>query len=75
MPAKSLALMGRVMQTEASTAAWQAYLWWNGLLALIAIVPALLVANRLWRRQSLAPPTAEPAALKSTTSVSRSAAG
>jgi EmrB/QacA subfamily drug resistance transporter len=75
MPAKSLALMGRVMQTEASTAAWQAYLWWNGWLALIAIVPALLVANRLWRRQSLAPPTAEPAALKSTTSVSRSAAG
>lgn len=50
IPVKSLALMGRLLHTEASTAAWQAYLLWNGALALVAIVPALLVANRLWHR-------------------------
>ena len=50
VPTLSLALMGRVLRTEASTAAWQDYLIFNGVLALIAILPALLVDNRLWRR-------------------------
>ena len=71
-PVKSLALMGRMMQTEASTAAWQAYLLWNGVLALIAVIPALLVTNRLWRRWRISRSAAEPAAPEP--SVSRSAA-
>jgi EmrB/QacA subfamily drug resistance transporter len=75
VPVKSLALMGRLMQTEASTAAWQAYLLWNGMLALIAIVPALLVANRLWRRVRVWQMASEPEAVEPATSVSRSVAG
>ena len=73
VPAQGLALMGRMMQIEASTAAWRAYLLWNGALGLIAVIPALLVANRLWRRWRIGPPAAEPAAAPTPT-VSRSAA-
>ncbi len=47
---KSMALMQRLLQTEASLAAWQDYLLFNALLAIIALLPALLVDNRLWRR-------------------------
>jgi EmrB/QacA subfamily drug resistance transporter len=81
VPTKSLALMGRLLHTEASTAAWQAYLLWNAALALIAIVPALLVANRLWHRAQAPMPEAEPEAVepvaevasKSSASLNRSA--
>ena len=74
VPVKSLALMGRLMQTEASTAAWQAYLLWNGVLALIAIVPALLVADRLWRRLRAGKPASESETIASPASLSRSSA-
>ncbi len=57
---KSMALMGRMLHTEASTAAWQSYLLWNAALGLIAIIPSLLVSNRLWRRAQGAKPTTEP---------------
>ncbi|MDH3604988.1 MAG: DHA2 family efflux MFS transporter permease subunit [Candidatus Tectomicrobia bacterium] len=49
VPTLSMALMGRVLHTEASTAAWSEYLIFNGMLALIAIVPALLVNSRWWQ--------------------------
>jgi hypothetical protein len=62
------------MQTEASTAAWQAYLLWNGVLALIAIVPALLVADRLWRRMRAGKPASESETVESPASLSRSSA-
>lgn len=74
VPVKSLALMGRLLHAEASTAAWQAYLLWNGGLALIAIIPSLLVANRLWRRARAPVPAAEPEAVEPATSLSRPAA-
>ncbi len=82
VPVKSLALMGRLLHTEASTAAWRAYLLWNGGLALIAILPALLVANRLWSRARAPVAEAEPEAVEpvadaqsnATGSLSRSAA-
>jgi hypothetical protein len=66
--------MGRLLDTEASTAAWQSFLLWNGVLSLIAIVPALLVANRLWRRAAAPMPAAELEAVAPTTPLSRSAA-
>ncbi|PON10590.1 hypothetical protein C2W62_49275 [Candidatus Entotheonella serta] len=72
IPVKSLALMGRLLHMEASTATWQAYLLWNGGLALIAIIPALLVTNRLWRWGRESMPVAEPDTPMP--SVSRSAA-
>jgi MFS family permease len=74
VPVKSMALMGRLLDTEASTAAWQSFLLWNGVLSLIAIVPALLVANRLWRRAAAPRPAAELEAAEPTTPLSRSAA-
>lgn len=49
VPTLSMALMGRVLHTEASTAAWREYLIFNGTLALIAIVPAVLVHRRWWQ--------------------------
>ena len=49
VPTLSMALMGRVLHTEASTAAWSEYLIFNGMIALIAIVPALLVNSRWWQ--------------------------
>ena len=47
---KTLALMHRRLLAEASAAAWQDYLLFNALFALLAIIPALLVNSRLWRR-------------------------
>ena len=61
---KTLALMHRRLLAEASAAAWQDYLLFNALFALLAIIPALLVNSRLWRRSqpaaSLDQPTAAP---------------
>ena len=48
-PTLSMALMGRVLHTEASAAAWRAYLIFNGVLALLAIAPALLTHGRWWQ--------------------------
>jgi EmrB/QacA subfamily drug resistance transporter len=50
VPVKGMALMQRLLQTEASLAAWQDFLLFNALLAILALLPALLVDNRLWRR-------------------------
>jgi EmrB/QacA subfamily drug resistance transporter len=50
IPTKSMALVMRQLTTEASTAAWQDYLLFNAMMALLAIVPALLVSNILWKR-------------------------
>jgi len=74
VPVKSMALMGRLLDTEASTAAWQSFLLWNGVLSLVAIVPALLVANRLWHRAGEPMPEAGLEAVEPTTPLSRSAA-
>ncbi len=74
VPVKSMALMGRLLHTEASTAAWQAYLLWNGGLALIAIIPALLVANRLWRRVRAPEPPETSETAAPDTALSRPAA-
>lgn len=53
---KSMALMQRLLQTEASTAAWRDYLLFNALLAILAILPAFLTDSRLWKRlRRLAP--------------------
>jgi MFS family permease len=52
VPTKTMALVQRQLQAEASTAAWQDYLLFNAFLAILAIVPALLVDNRLQRRHS-----------------------
>jgi EmrB/QacA subfamily drug resistance transporter len=47
---KTMALLGRLLQTEASTAAWQDFLLFNACLALLALLPALLVDTTWWRR-------------------------
>jgi DHA2 family multidrug resistance protein len=62
VPTKSLALMQRLLQTEASIAAWQDYLVCNALFALLAILPALLVDDRLWKRVWFLRPRPRPAA-------------
>ena len=49
VPTMSMGLMGRLLQTEASTAAWREYLIFNGTLAFIAVVPALFVNCRWWQ--------------------------
>ncbi len=59
VPTLSMALMGRILHTEASTAAWREYLIFNGTLALLAIMPALLANSRWWQwvqRKSSAKP-------------------
>jgi EmrB/QacA subfamily drug resistance transporter len=50
IPSKSLALMGRLLHTEASTAAWQDYLLFNAFLAFLALFPAIGVQAYLWWR-------------------------
>lgn len=50
IPTKSMALVLRQLEVEASTAAWQDYMLFNALLAILAITPALLVSNRIWKR-------------------------
>jgi EmrB/QacA subfamily drug resistance transporter len=59
---KSMALMQRRLQAEASTAAWQDYLLYNALMAIFAVLPALLVGSGLWRFFHLLPPTTRSAA-------------
>ena len=66
VPTMSLALMGRLLSMEASAAAWQDYLVWNGVVALIAIIPALLVYNRLWKRGRSHKRTSAPAPVPTT---------
>lgn len=44
-----LGLAWWLLLAEASTAAWQDYLRLNAFLALLSILPAVLVSNRLWR--------------------------
>jgi hypothetical protein len=56
---KALLLVHRRLLAEASTAAWQDYLLFNALLALVAIIPALLVNSRLWRRARPAPSSSQ----------------
>jgi MFS family permease len=58
---KTLALLHRRLLAEASAAAWQDYLLFNALFALVAIIPALLVNSRLWRRSRPAASPAQPA--------------
>lgn len=57
---KSMALMGRLLHIEASTAAWRSFLVWNAVLGLIAVIPALLVSNRLWKSAQASAPPSEP---------------
>lgn len=61
VPVKSMALMGRLLHNEASTAAWRSFLLWNAVLGLIAVIPALLVSSRLWTRAQASGPTASDA--------------
>ncbi len=49
IPTKTTALLHQRLLAEASTAAWQDYLLLNAVLALLSILPAVLVSNRLWR--------------------------
>ena len=49
VPTLSMALMGRLLHTEASTAAWSKYLIFNGALAFMAILPAILAHSRWWK--------------------------
>jgi MFS transporter, DHA2 family, multidrug resistance protein len=49
VPTKSMAIMGRLLHTEASTAAWQDYLLFNAFLAFLALLPAVGVQLYLWR--------------------------
>lgn len=49
IPTMAMGLIGRVLQNEASTAAWQDYLLFNALLATLALLPATLVNPNVWR--------------------------
>jgi hypothetical protein len=51
LPSKTMAILYRRLLAEATTAAWQDYLLCNALLAALAVIPALLVHQNLWRRQ------------------------
>lgn len=58
VPTQTMALMQDRLLAEAGTAAWQDYFWFNALLALISIFPAL----PCWRRTKYqAPPTPQAA--------------
>lgn len=50
IPTQGMALMGRLLHLEASTAAWRDFFLFNVLFALMAILPALLVQVYLWQR-------------------------
>jgi DHA2 family multidrug resistance protein len=54
IPAQSLALMRDRLLAEASTAAWQDFIWFNAVVALLCIVPAL----PFWRRTKYEPAAA-----------------
>ena len=54
IPGMALAVVHRRLLAEASTAAWQDYLLYNALMALLAMIPALFVSSHLWRRSRAA---------------------
>ena len=62
IPAQAMAVVHRRLLAEASTAAWQDYLLFNALMALLAIIPALLVSSHLWRRSRSAAAAEQPVA-------------
>ena len=49
VPVKTMALVGRLFRTEASVAAWQDYILFNGVVVLVALLPAFLTEVRFWR--------------------------
>jgi len=49
VPVKTMALLGRLFRDEASVLAWQDYILFNGLVVLVALLPALLTEVRFWR--------------------------
>ena len=55
VPSKTMALVGRLFRAEAGVAAWQDYILFNGLVVLVALVPALLVKARFRVRAHAAP--------------------
>ncbi len=52
IPTKTVALVQRQLVAEATTAAWQDYILFNAIFATLAIIPALLVSSRIWRRKA-----------------------
>src|SRR5207245_8119951 len=58
VPVQTMALMQDRLLAEASTAAWQDYFWFNALLAILSIFPAL----PCWRRTKYQAPTTPQAA-------------
>jgi MFS family permease len=58
VPTQTMALIRDRLFAEASTAAWQDFFWFNALVAIICLFPAL----PLWRRHKYQPPvTSQPA--------------
>jgi hypothetical protein len=58
IPTKSMALIRDRLFAEASTAAWQDFFWFNALVAIVCLFPAL----PFWRRRKyLAPSTSQTA--------------
>src|SRR5205823_7984676 len=53
VPAQTMALIQDRLLAEAGTAAWQDYFWFNALLAILSIFPAL----PCWRRTKYRAPT------------------
>jgi hypothetical protein len=53
IPTKTMALIRDRLFAEASTAAWQDFFWFNALVAIICLLPAL----PFWRRQKYQAPT------------------
>jgi hypothetical protein len=49
VPVKTMALLGRLFRDEASVLAWQDYILFNGLVVLVALLPALLTEVRFWQ--------------------------
>jgi cytochrome c-type biogenesis protein CcmH/NrfG len=59
IPTKTMALIRDRLLAEASTAAWQDFFWFNALVAIFCLVPAL----PFWRRKKYqAPATSQKAA-------------
>jgi EmrB/QacA subfamily drug resistance transporter len=65
IPTQTLALMQERLLAEASTAAWQDYLWFNALLAILCLFPALPFWKREKYRATTAPKTVPAAAVGS----------
>jgi DHA2 family multidrug resistance protein len=62
IPAKAMALMRDRLIAEASTAAWQDFFWFNALVALVCLFPAL----PLWQRTKYQPPDTQREKVAST---------